>query len=876
MGAVGGVVLHGPAGVGKTRLAEEALGRAERSGRPTARAVGHPSTATIPLGALAHLLPASLIGGLGVGDDERTGLFHGARAELRRMAGDDRLVLLVDDVDLLDDTSLAVLVPLVVSRTVFLIGTVRTGRTASPRLTGLQRDGHLARLDLGPLAADELGALLHRALDHPVSTAALDELVRLSGGNLQVLTELVRGAIERGALVDRAGDVAARRRPADDGGARRARRRAPRRRRPGGLGGARAAGGVRAVRPRRPRASTRPGDAGDARSGPTRVGGGGGDGGRRSAWHIRCTARCCGRGCRRCGCDASSRSWPTSSRATDRARREDVVQVALWRIASGGRVAGDQLLRAARLALAGHDPNLAIRLVAAWTDDDASPFARAEVLAEAHDMLGQHDDVERVVAAALATELPDAKRGASARRLAGTRFSSGRDLVRRARRARRGGRGDRRSRGARCVAGVAGRCCSPTPDVPPRRWRCFDSIGVPSDTRAQVELASARAVSLLSVGRHDEAAELARRNAADHAAIPGWRGRRGIAAHLVNEAHALAYSGRYSEARLLDRTGRRAGPERQRDGGVGVVRDGARRDRPRHGAGGGGDPTVRRRGRCRRLVGPGARRWCGRTSASPRATCCSVSAMPPSRRWRGPTLSATARWRRRGRPVNARGRGSTPVAATSPAPAPVSGTCSSSSSATGCARSSRRCSTTSSASGGRRRRSSDCAGSPAWSTDRSCALTAPTPKPIVAADPDALSAVVDEYEALDMLTLAAEAAAELAELHQQRGDGRRATAAMQRSAELATRAGGLRTPPLARGTGVEPLTAREREVALLAAGGRSSREIADHLYLSTRTVETHLARVVSQAGHRHSRRARHGTRRRRRYVAQRSGPPPIA
>ena len=124
--------------------------------------------ASIPLGALAHLLPASLVGGLGVGDDERTGLFHGARAELRRMAGDDRLVLLVDDLDLLDDTSLAVLVPLVVSRTAFLIGTVRTGRSASPRLTGLQRDGHLARLDLSPLGPDELGALLHRALDHPV------------------------------------------------------------------------------------------------------------------------------------------------------------------------------------------------------------------------------------------------------------------------------------------------------------------------------------------------------------------------------------------------------------------------------------------------------------------------------------------------------------------------------------------------------------------------------------------------------------------------------------------------------------------------------------------------------------------------------------
>jgi DNA-binding CsgD family transcriptional regulator len=54
--------------------------------------------------------------------------------------------------------------------------------------------------------------------------------------------------------------------------------------------------------------------------------------------------------------------------------------------------------------------------------------------------------------------------------------------------------------------------------------------------------------------------------------------------------------------------------------------------------------------------------------------------------------------------------------------------------------------------------------------------------------------------------------------------------------------------PAARAVGVQPLTAREREVALLAARGRSSREIADTLYLSTRTVETHLARVYRKLG----------------------------
>ena len=197
-----GVVLHGAAGVGKTRLAEEALHLAERGGRPVERAVGHPASQSIPLAALAHLLPADLTSGLGVGEDERMSLFHAARAELRRLAGDGRLVLLVDDLDLLDDTSVAVLVPLIMSRTVFLVGTVRTGRTPSARLAGLERDGHLVRMEIGPLGPDELGALLHRALDGPVRESTRAEFARLSGGNLQVLTELLRGARERGVLVN--------------------------------------------------------------------------------------------------------------------------------------------------------------------------------------------------------------------------------------------------------------------------------------------------------------------------------------------------------------------------------------------------------------------------------------------------------------------------------------------------------------------------------------------------------------------------------------------------------------------------------------------------------------------------------------------------
>jgi DNA-binding CsgD family transcriptional regulator len=44
------------------------------------------------------------------------------------------------------------------------------------------------------------------------------------------------------------------------------------------------------------------------------------------------------------------------------------------------------------------------------------------------------------------------------------------------------------------------------------------------------------------------------------------------------------------------------------------------------------------------------------------------------------------------------------------------------------------------------------------------------------------------------------------------------------------------------------LTAREREIALLVADGRTNREVAEQLVLSAKTIEAHLRNIYAKLG----------------------------
>jgi DNA-binding winged helix-turn-helix (wHTH) protein/tetratricopeptide (TPR) repeat protein len=193
----GGVLLVGAAGLGKTRLAEEVVAAAAAAGLPTARAAGHAEAQAFPLAAFAHLVPLETIGVSGDAQLDRATLFHRSRAAL---AAEQRRLLFVDDVDLLDELSRALLTSLISDRTVFGVLTMRAGRGPVPAVERLVKDGHVERIDLDALAPETVEALLHLALGGPVVAQTTEQLVEASLGNPGIVRQLVEASIEAGSL----------------------------------------------------------------------------------------------------------------------------------------------------------------------------------------------------------------------------------------------------------------------------------------------------------------------------------------------------------------------------------------------------------------------------------------------------------------------------------------------------------------------------------------------------------------------------------------------------------------------------------------------------------------------------------------------------
>jgi DNA-binding CsgD family transcriptional regulator len=119
---------------------------------------------------------------------------------------------------------------------------------------------------------------------------------------------------------------------------------------------------------------------------------------------------------------------------------------------------------------------------------------------------------------------------------------------------------------------------------------------------------------------------------------------------------------------------------------------------------------------------------------------------------------------------------------------------------------------------------------------------------LVDRDTDRLAAASSAFEAMGADLLAAEAAADAAVAAHQSGEPRRAAAFERDAMRLAEQCEGPVTPALQSIATRAQLTPQERRAAMLAAVGRSNKQIAEELFLSVRTIENHLQRVYEKLG----------------------------
>ena len=191
---VAGVVICGPAGVGKSRIAREALDGAASRGCEVRWVVGTSCGRGIPLGALASW--AGLAGG------DSLQLVCSVIDSLTAASSGSPVLVGVDDAHLLDDLSMFVLDQFVQRGVAKVVLTVRDDQPIPIPIAiqELWKLGEFDRVELQSLSADETTALLSATLEGSVDPQTAGSLWQMTHGNILYLRHIVEQAVADGHL----------------------------------------------------------------------------------------------------------------------------------------------------------------------------------------------------------------------------------------------------------------------------------------------------------------------------------------------------------------------------------------------------------------------------------------------------------------------------------------------------------------------------------------------------------------------------------------------------------------------------------------------------------------------------------------------------